>query len=112
MALKNKDGSLYTLQKPNPVMKQQSLWNNEKFILHNMKCKPEIKEDDNIIAPVENDTNEFIKVERKIIPRRFTELEILEMTSLQKDELLNRIIDNGVENITEHDKKIIPFLVK
>lgn len=61
---------------------------------------------------VENDTNEFIKVERKIIPRRFTELEILEMTSLQKDELLNRIIDNGVENITEHDKKIIPFLVK
>ena len=40
MALKNKDGSLYTLQKPNPVMKQQSLWNNEKFILHNMKCKP------------------------------------------------------------------------
>jgi len=60
MALKNKDGSLYTLQKPNPVMKQQSLWNNEKFILHNMKCKPEIKEDDNIITPVENDTNEFI----------------------------------------------------
>ena len=33
MVLKNKDGTPYRLASPNPVMKTQILWGNEKFIL-------------------------------------------------------------------------------
>jgi hypothetical protein len=73
MALKNKDGSTYTLQKPNPAMKQQSLWNNEKYILHNMKWEPEVKEDKTIVAPTENNTNEFISELEKTKPEEKTE---------------------------------------
>lgn len=55
MALKNKDGSVYKLQKPNPVMKEQSLWANEKFILHNMKWVGEVAEDKTEINPIQSD---------------------------------------------------------
>lgn len=34
MAIKNKDGSEYTLRKPNPIMKTQNLWDG--FEIHNM----------------------------------------------------------------------------
>lgn len=55
MALKNKDGSTYKLQKPNPTMKEQSLWANEKFILHNMKWTAEIAEDKTEVTPIQSD---------------------------------------------------------
>jgi len=45
MALKNKDGTPYRLASPNPVMKTQVLWGNEKFILHNMKWSGETYQD-------------------------------------------------------------------
>lgn len=45
MALKNKDGTPYRLASPNPVMKTQILWGNEKFILHNMKWSGETYQD-------------------------------------------------------------------
>ena len=45
MVLKNKDGTPYRLASPNPVMKTQILWGNEKFILHNMKWSGEIYQD-------------------------------------------------------------------
>lgn len=34
MVIKNKDGSEYTLRKPNPIMKTQNLW--DEFEIHNM----------------------------------------------------------------------------
>lgn len=38
MTIKNKDGSIFTLSKPNPVMRQQDLWDDgSQFILHNFK---------------------------------------------------------------------------
>lgn len=55
MALKNKDGSTYKLQKPNPVMKEQVLWANEKFVLHNMKWTGEISEDKTELSPIHSD---------------------------------------------------------
>ena len=55
MALKNKDGTPYSLQKPNPVMKNQSLWKGEKFILHNMKWQTETQEDNTEIEPIHSD---------------------------------------------------------
>jgi F0F1-type ATP synthase beta subunit len=41
-----------------------------------------------------------------------TEKEVQSMTKDEKEELFNQIIDNGVENLTEHDKKILNLLVK
>ncbi len=34
MALRNKDGSVFKLNGPNPIMTQQTLW-NDKYIIHN-----------------------------------------------------------------------------
>lgn len=35
MALKNKDGSVYVLHGPNPLVKDQDFWNSKKLIFHN-----------------------------------------------------------------------------
>lgn len=40
MVIKNSDGSIYKLNGPNPVMKEQKTWNG--FILHNMDWNPYI----------------------------------------------------------------------
>lgn len=55
MALKNKDGTPYTLQKPNPIMKNQSLWIGENYQLHNMKWQSETQEDQTKIEPIKTD---------------------------------------------------------
>lgn len=55
MVLKNKDGSTYQLTKPNPIMKEQSLWKGEKFILHNMNFISEKTVDEREIKPFESD---------------------------------------------------------
>lgn len=41
-----------------------------------------------------------------------TEKDIDVMTKVEKQDLFNKIIDAGVENLTEHDKKILDLLVK
>lgn len=41
-----------------------------------------------------------------------TEKDIESMTKSEKQDLFNKIIDAGVENLTEHDKKILDLLVK
>ena len=55
MALRNKDGSIYQLQKPNPMMKYQNIWDNEKLILHNMKWESEKAEDKTEVQPIKSD---------------------------------------------------------
>jgi hypothetical protein len=34
------------------------------------------------------------------------------MTPREREEIMNKIIDNGIENMTDYDKKIMPLLVK
>ena len=34
------------------------------------------------------------------------------MTKKEKEDLINQIMDNGLENMTEYDKKISPLLAK
>jgi hypothetical protein len=63
MALKNKDGSTYTLAKPNPIMKHQSLWANEKYLLHNMKWKVEVFVDENDSNAIEENQVESSFIE-------------------------------------------------
>ncbi len=52
------------------------------------------------------------EVKTVVRPRRLTESEILDMTPREREEIMNKIIDNGIENMTDYDKKIMPLLVK
>lgn len=56
--------------------------------------------------------NKGVNVKTVVKPKRLTESEIENMTLKEKEEIMNKIIDNGVENMTEYDKKILPLLVK
>jgi len=53
-----------------------------------------------------------IDVKGSIRPKRLSLDEIESMTPSEKETLMNTIIDKGVENLTDYDKKILPFLVK
>lgn len=53
MTLRNKDGSVYKLVGPNPVMKTQNLWGE--YTLHNMEYDGEKASDDSKINPVSSD---------------------------------------------------------
>ena len=43
---------------------------------------------------------------------QITEKDISKMTKEEKDDLYNRLIDNGVEKLTDNDKKILTLLCK
>lgn len=42
--------------------------------------------------------------------KKITEADVDKMTKKEKEEMLNILIDKGVENLTEHDKKIVQKL--
>lgn len=48
----------------------------------------------------------------KVIKPKLTEKEISEMTKTQKEKILNEMIDNGLEKLSENDKKILELLAK
>lgn len=56
MALYNKDGSVYKLDGPNPIMKTQEFW--DEFLTHNMQWNPEVHADSGsklVIRPPKRD---------------------------------------------------------
>lgn len=53
MTLYNKDGSVFKLSGPNPVMKDQEIWGD--FLTHNLQWKPEISEDKTVMKSHESD---------------------------------------------------------
>lgn len=66
-----------------------------------------------------SDTRDFkssIKIKKitdvKPIKTKITEKEIGEMTKTQKEKILNEMIDNGLEKLSENDKKILELLAK
>lgn len=44
--------------------------------------------------------------------REITEESISKMTTKEKEILFNKLLDNGTENLTDNDKKILPLLAK
>jgi hypothetical protein len=54
-------------------------------------------------AVIENQTNK-----EKVV----NEVDIENMTKKERENLINQIMDNGLENMSEYDKKILPLLVK
>ena len=60
MVIKNKDGSVYKLQSPNPLTEEQ-VWEfgEDDYILHNMDWEPDVDEDATPeVVPKESDFNE------------------------------------------------------
>ena len=53
MTLRNKDGSLYKLAAPNPVMKTQEMWGG--YQVHNMQWEGEKAKDANQVNPIASD---------------------------------------------------------
>ena len=41
-----------------------------------------------------------------------SESDIENMSKKEKEDLMNQIMDNGLENMTEYDKRILPLLAK
>ena len=48
----------------------------------------------------------------EIILNELTEADIEKLNPMEKKELFDKLLDKGVMNLTENDKKIMPFLVK
>lgn len=62
MAIKNKDGTVYRLRGPNPLLSEQDIWNA--FSVHNMKWAGEVFSDQNEVIGVKSDfqvKNEFLE---------------------------------------------------
>jgi len=53
MTLYNKDGTVYKLNRPNPIMNNQDIWEN--YTLHNMKWDQETHEGKDIVQPINSD---------------------------------------------------------
>lgn len=43
---------------------------------------------------------------------KISEVDIEKMTKTEREEMMNQLIENGIENLTEYDKKILPLLAK
>lgn len=48
MAIKDKDGKVYQLRGPNPVMKTQDIWNPSNLVFHNMRFREVVHQDERI----------------------------------------------------------------
>lgn len=107
MTLRNKDGSLYTLAKPNPVMKTQEIW--EGYQVHNMQWDGETAKDTNQTAPVASDfdvkdtflsaldkAKAEIKVSESKVETQPIERKPVVQPDLQREEL-RASTDNGIE---------------
>lgn len=124
MTLKNKDGSIYKLAAPNPVMKSQETW--DKFIVHNMNWQSEKKEDkrpvytppetkprDSFLSELE-DSKPEVKPEIKIVETKKeniplvpeTKVDIKETSPAQKTDEIN---DNSIEKTFIY---VLPALIK
>lgn len=53
MTLKNKDGTVYRLKGPNPLMKEQKTW--EEFRVHNMQWRSEVLPDSSELQAIKTD---------------------------------------------------------
>ena len=75
--------------------------------LDNMNVDKKTLELLNVVKDVKNTKKPIKSNEREI-----TEESISKMTTKEKEILFNRLLDNGTENLTDNDKKILPLLAK
>lgn len=79
MAIKDKEGNVYKLTSPNPVVSNQNLWDHKKITLHNMffpltvlpdLTKPVSLDDEDLYEPPSLPTEDDLVVEPKPTPQR------------------------------------------
>jgi hypothetical protein len=94
MPIKNKDGSVYKLRGPNPLMKTQKKWEKSDFKLHNFDWKSEAVENNEEINPIDSDfeVNQETNVVVEPLPEPEPKIEPEEnrpkvVTSIKKDAL-------------------------
>jgi len=71
--------------------------------LKNMSFSSENKE----VKKVNKNSNDFIKIKNKLNKKSIEKMSVVE-----KQELLNELIDSGLQNLTENDKKLLTLLAK
>jgi hypothetical protein len=59
------------------------------------------------VKTVKKPLRDSLKKKNKLDPKNIEKL-----SQSEKQELLNELIDSGLENLTESDKKLLPLLVK
>lgn len=50
--------------------------------------------------------------EKEVRAKQITEADIAQMTILERQQLMDSLIEKGIVNLTENDKKILPLLAK
>lgn len=89
MALKNKDGTVYKLRGPNPVLKDQKLWDS--FKVHNMQVQGEIQPDASDIQAIRTDfqvRNNFLDdLDQAAAEQEANSIDIKVVESVAKTEL-------------------------
>ena len=57
MTLKNKDGTVYQLNRPNPLSQEQDFWETDesKYVLHNCQWSPDMVANEDRVQPLESD---------------------------------------------------------
>ena len=66
----------------------------------------------NLDQPTKKKITEEVQDAVIVEEKQIDETDIEKMTKSEKEELMNQLMDNGIENLTENDKKILPFLAK
>lgn len=108
MTLYKKDGSVYKLAGPNPMMQEQNLWNG--FKTHNLQWKKDLAEDNTpkVVPPVEEDT--FISALDKAKPEEIKVLEPeIERKPIVQPDLIEEETSSEIEKIFIH---CLPMITK
>lgn len=79
MTLKNKDGTVYQLNHPNPLSQEQDLWemDESKYVLHNCQWLPDMIANDENIHPLRSDFHvpkQTVVVEEPVRPIKEADL--------------------------------------
>ena len=105
----NSDGSKFNITKQNiheglfGFLKTINLEDKTDRLLREINLTSDTKNNKTAIKPLKGD---------KLKDTKISELDIAKMSNKAKDEMLNKIMDNGVENLTDYQKKLLQILSK
>lgn len=105
MPIKDKNGKIYTLHGPNPIMKEQQEWDKSQMTLHNIGVKSETIIDEN--SPIRKMKENLIDIG--------VELNLSEETrSIPSSTFLQEIAEKPVEKIVVPEPPVVekPVIVK
>lgn len=110
-----KDGNVYTLKGPNPIVKNQASWNYEKLVFHNFYWEDinykqnyfekEIKNPEQIII-------EELQIEKEVVePREETQTITEEIIESKREETQTIAKEEVIEEVKEFDLPYIKYKV-